>query len=44
MALPGGVYAGIEQSAARPEATAAVLKALRRTAAAEDFCVHIAQM
>ena len=44
MALPGGGYAGIEQSAARPEATAAVLNALRRTAAAEDFGVHIAQM
>ena len=44
MALPGGGYAGLEQSAARPEATAAVLNALRRTAAAEDFGAHIAQM
>ena len=44
MALPSGGYAGLEQSGARPEATAAVLNALRRIAATEDFDAHIAQM
>ena len=44
MALPSGGYAGLEQSAARPEATAAVLNALRRIAATEGFEAHVAQM
>jgi hypothetical protein len=44
MALPTGGYAGREQSGPRPEATAAVLNALRRIAATEDFDAHIAQM
>jgi hypothetical protein len=44
MALPAGGYAGREQSGPRPEATAAVLNALRRIAAAEDFDAHITQM
>jgi hypothetical protein len=44
MALPNGGYAGLEQSTARPEATAAVLSALRRIAATEDFDAHIAVM
>ena len=44
MALRGGGFAGHEQSGPRPEATAAVLNALRRTAATEDFDAHIAQM
>jgi hypothetical protein len=44
MALPGGGYAGLEQSAARPEATAAVLNALRRVSATEGFDAHITQM
>ena len=41
---PSGGYAGLEQSGARPEVTAAVLNALRRIAATEDFDAHIAQM
>jgi hypothetical protein len=44
MALPAGGYAGREQSGPRPEATAAVLNALRRIAATQDFAAHIAQM
>jgi hypothetical protein len=44
MAFDAGGYAGREQSGPRPEATAAVLNALRRTAATEDFDAHIAQM
>ena len=44
MSLPAGGYAGREQSGPRPEATAAVLNALRRIAATEDFDAHIAQM
>ena len=44
MALPSGGYAGLEQSTARPEVTAAVLNALRRIAATDDFDAPIAQM
>ena len=44
MALPAGGFAGREQSEPRPEATAAVLNALRRIAATEDFGAHMAQM
>jgi hypothetical protein len=44
MALPGGGYAGREQSRSRPEATAAVLNALRRIAATEDFDAPMAKM
>jgi hypothetical protein len=44
MAFPAGGYAGREQSGPRPEATAAVLNALRRIATAEDFDAHMAQM
>jgi hypothetical protein len=44
MAFPAGGYAGREQSVPRSEATAAVLNALRRTAATEDFGAHLAQM
>jgi hypothetical protein len=44
MALPAGGYAGREQSGPRPEATAAVLGALRRIAVTEDFDAPIAQM
>jgi len=44
MAAPAGGYAGREQSGPRPEATAAVLNALRRTAGTEDFDAHMAQM
>jgi len=44
MALPSGGYAGREQSGPRPEVTAAVLNALRRIAATDDFDAHIAQM
>src|SRR6266702_5486003 len=44
MARPDGGFAGHEQSEPRPEATAAVLNALRRVAATEDFEAHIAQM
>jgi hypothetical protein len=44
MALPAGGYAGLEQSGARPEATAAVLNALRRVSATEDVEAHVAQM
>jgi hypothetical protein len=44
MAFTAGGYAGREQSGPRPEATAAVLNALRRTAATEDFDAHMAQM
>ena len=43
-AITGGGYAGHEQFGPRPEATAAVLNALRRVAATEDFDVHMAQM
>jgi hypothetical protein len=44
MAFTAGGYAGREQSGPRPEATAAVLNALRRTVATEDFDAHMAQM
>ncbi len=44
MAVPAGGYKGSEQSGPRPEATAAVLNALRRIAVTEDFDAHIAQM
>ena len=44
MALPSGGYRGLEQAGARPEATAAVLNALRRVAATEGFDAHVAQM
>jgi len=44
MALPAGGYAGHDPSEPRPEATAAVLNALRRTAATEDFDAHMTQM
>ena len=44
MAVPAGGYAGHAQSRARPEATAAVLNALRRIAATDGFDDHIAQM
>jgi len=44
MARPAGGFAGREQSEPRPEATAAVLSALRRIAVTEDFDAHIAQM
>jgi hypothetical protein len=44
MAVPAGGYAGREQSSPRPEATAAVVNALRRIAATEGFDAHIAQM
>jgi hypothetical protein len=44
MAAPAGGYAGREQSGPRPEATAAVLNALRRTIGTEDFDAHMVQM
>jgi hypothetical protein len=44
MAFTAGGYAGREQSGPRPEATAAVVSALRRIAATEDFDAHMAQM
>ena len=44
MAFTAGGYAGREQFGPRPEATAAVLNALRRIAATEDFDAHMAQM
>jgi hypothetical protein len=44
MARPGGGYASLGQSAARPDTTASVLSALRRTAVADNFDAHIAQM
>jgi hypothetical protein len=44
MAVPAGGYAGREQSVPRPEATAAVMNALRRVAATEGFDSHMAQM
>ena len=44
MALPGGGYAGREQSGPRLEPTAVVLSALRRIAATEYFDAHIALM
>lgn len=44
MAAPAGGYKGSEQSGPRPEATAAVLNALRRISVTEDFDAHIAQM
>ncbi|MGH3197202.1 MAG: hypothetical protein ACRDNT_14980 [Streptosporangiaceae bacterium] len=44
MALPSGGFAGVEQSGARPEVTAAVLNALRRINATEDFDAHIVSM
>jgi hypothetical protein len=44
MAFSAGGYAGREQYVARPEATAAVVNALRRVAATEDFDAHKAQM
>ena len=44
MALPKGGYEGQEQSGPRPEVTAAVLNALRRIAATENFDAHIALM
>jgi hypothetical protein len=43
-ARPGGGFAGREQSGPSPEATAAVLSALRRIAVTEDFDAHIAQL
>lgn len=43
-AFTAGGYAGREQFGPRPEATAAVLNALRRIAATEDFDAHMAQM
>jgi hypothetical protein len=44
MAFTAGGYAGREQSGPRPEATAAVVNALRRVAVTEDFDAHMAQM
>jgi hypothetical protein len=44
MGLPDGGFAGREQSGPRPEATAAVLNALRRVGATEDFDAHMTQM
>ena len=44
MSEPAGGYAGRDQSGPRPEATAAVLNALRRITATGDFDAHIAQM
>src|SRR5690242_7544632 len=44
MSFRGGGYAGREQSGPRPEATAAVLNALRRVTATENFDAHIAHM
>jgi transcriptional regulator with XRE-family HTH domain len=44
MAVPDGGYAGREQSEPRPESTAAVLNALRRIAATDDFDDHITEM
>jgi hypothetical protein len=44
MAFTAGGYAGREQSGPSPEATAAVVNALRRVAATEDFDAHMAQM
>lgn len=44
MAFEAGGYAGRGQSGPRPEATAAVLNALRRIAATEDFDAHMTQM
>jgi|SRR5271165_1795931 len=44
MAVPAGGYAAHAQSKARPEATAAVLNALRRIAVTDGFDDHIAQM
>lgn len=44
MAVPAGGYKSSEQSGPRPEATAAVLNALRRISVTEDFDAHIAQM
>ena len=44
MASAAGGYVGREQSAPRPETTAAVLNALCRIAVTEDFDAHIAQM
>jgi len=44
MAVPAGGYKGSEQSGPCPEATAAVLNALRRISVTEDFDTHIAQM
>ena len=44
MAVPAGGYAVHAQSEPRPEATAAVLNALRRIAATDGFDQHIAQM
>jgi hypothetical protein len=44
MARPDGGFSSHEQSEPRPEATAAVLNALRRIAATQDFGTHMAQM
>jgi hypothetical protein len=44
MARPDGGFAGHGHAEARPEATAAVLNALRRIAVTEDFGTHMAQM
>jgi hypothetical protein len=44
MAVPRGGFARREQAEPRPEATAAVLNALRRVAATDDFSAHMAQM
>jgi hypothetical protein len=44
MAFSAGGYAGRQQSGPRPEATAAVVNALRRVAASENFDAHRTQM
>ena len=44
MAFPDGGFANRGQTVPRPEATAAVLNALCRISATEDFNVHVAQM
>ena len=44
MAEPHGGYAGRDQTGPRPEVTAAVVSALRRIAATEEFDADIAQM
>jgi hypothetical protein len=44
MAEPSGGYAGRDQSRPAPEVTAAVVSALRRIAATEEFDTDIAQM
>ena len=44
MAFAAGGYAGHQQNGPRPEATAAVVNALRRVNATEDFEAHLGQM